>query len=55
MEEVLRSRDALVSRSVDGGWDVLDGLDPDGVKVILVCPVGGDSSRASMPWRVYRY
>ncbi len=54
-EQVLRSHDGFISRSADDGWDVLDGRDPDGVNVILVFPLGGDSWRGSMPSRVYRY
>jgi catechol 2,3-dioxygenase-like lactoylglutathione lyase family enzyme len=54
-EQVLRRHDAFVSRSAEDGWDVLDGRDPDGVKVILVFPFGEDSWRGSMPSRVYGY
>jgi catechol-2,3-dioxygenase len=54
-EEVLRRHDTFVSRGVEDGWDVLDGRDPDGLKLILLFPVSADSWRGSVPSRIYRY
>jgi hypothetical protein len=51
-EEVLRSREAFVSRSVDDGWDVLEGHDPDNIRAVVI-PSAPGSERTSLPARVY--
>jgi catechol 2,3-dioxygenase-like lactoylglutathione lyase family enzyme len=54
-EEALRSRDALVSRSVEHGWEVVEGRDPDEVRIVVVFPVSRDAAKAVLPPRVYTY
>ncbi|HZR94203.1 MAG TPA: VOC family protein [Gaiellaceae bacterium] len=55
-EDVLRGRHAFVSRSGDDhGWQVLEGRDPDDIRVIVVVPTGDESERTSVPSRVYDY
>lgn len=54
-EAVLRAREAFASRSVDEGWDVLEGHDPDHIRVVVACPIATSSTRTSLPARVYNY
>ena len=54
-ETVLRSRDAFVSRSAEEGWEVLEGRDPDNVRVIVVFPVGAESERTTLPSGIFEY
>jgi catechol-2,3-dioxygenase len=54
-ENVLRSRGTFVSRSADDGWDVLEGHDPDNIRVVVVRPLASGSKRTSLPARVYNY
>jgi catechol 2,3-dioxygenase-like lactoylglutathione lyase family enzyme len=54
-EEALRSRDALVSRSMEQGWEVVEGRDPDEVRVVVVFAVSRETAKASLPPRVYAY
>ena len=54
-EAVLRAREAFASRSVDEGWDVLEGHDPDNIRVVVACPPVSGSQRTSLPARVYGY
>jgi catechol-2,3-dioxygenase len=54
-EDVLRSREAFVSRSEDEGWDVLEGHDPDNIRVVVVIPFASGSKKTSLPARVYNY
>jgi catechol-2,3-dioxygenase len=54
-EDVLRSREAFVSRSEDEGWDVLEGHDPDNIRVVVVIALASGSKRTSLPAHVYTY
>jgi catechol 2,3-dioxygenase-like lactoylglutathione lyase family enzyme len=54
-EAVLRSRGAFVSRSVESGWDVVAGRDPDDLRVILVFSVAGGAEWSVVPSRIYEY
>ena len=54
-EKILRTHDAFVSRSVDDGWDVLEGRDPDDIRIIVVFPPASDPTRTSLPVRIYNY
>ena len=54
-EKVLRARGAFVSRSLDHGVRVLEGRDPDGIRVIVVLPVEPGSEKMSLPARIYAY
>jgi catechol 2,3-dioxygenase-like lactoylglutathione lyase family enzyme len=54
-EELLRARGAFVSRWLDDGWHVLEGRDPNNLRVIVVFPGGGEVERTSLPSRIYQY
>ena len=54
-ENVLRARDAFVSGSVDQGVKVVEGRDPDDIRVIVVFPVDPDSPGTSLPSGIYAY
>jgi catechol 2,3-dioxygenase-like lactoylglutathione lyase family enzyme len=55
VEGVLRRHDTYVSRSVEDGWDVLEGRDPDASRVVVVFRVDPDVPRESLPARIYQY
>jgi len=54
-ERVLVAHGALVSRAVEDGWNLLEGRDPDGTRVVLVFPVPGATDRTTLPSRIYQY
>jgi catechol 2,3-dioxygenase-like lactoylglutathione lyase family enzyme len=54
-EEVMRTREAFASRSVDDGWDVLEGYDPDNTRVVVAFPLAPNLRRTSLPSRVFNY
>ena len=54
-EEVLRERGTFSSSSVDHGVTVVEGRDPDGIRVIVVSPVAPGSHRTSLPSGIYAY
>ena len=54
-EEVLRERGTFSSSSVDHGVRVVEGRDPDDIRVIVVSPVAPGSDRTSLPSGIYAY
>ena len=54
-EEVLRTRNAFLSSSVDHGVKVVEGRDPDDIRVIVVFPVVPGLHRTTLPSGIYAY
>jgi len=52
---VLRSGGALVSRSAEHGWEILEGRDPDDIRVIVIFRADPSVAVSSLPPRVYEY
>lgn len=53
--EVLRAHDALLTRSVEDGWAVVEGHDPDNTRVVVVFREGDDPGLVAMPPPIFSY